>query len=477
MTRLCAATLVQARAVLPAYDRAGVTPGIVHLGLGNFHRAHQAVYTDDSLAADPGWGIRGVSLRSAATTDALREQDGLYTLGVQDAAGLRTRVIGAVVAAISASNGMGPVLDALCDPATRVVTMTLTEKGYCRDGAGDLDVEHPDIRADRAAPGTPISAPGLLSLALRLRRDAGVAPFTVLSCDNLPMNGETTARIVTQIAALTDRRLAAWITANVAFPSCMVDRIVPATTEADRAAIAAATGMRDAMPVMTEPFSQWVIEDVFPTGRPLWPGAQMVGDVAPFETMKLRMLNGAHTTLACLGQLLGLETVADAMGDAGVARLVGRVMDQAAGTLDMPGVDLSAYAVALQARFRNPALRHATAQIATDTSQKIPQRLLAPIRAAREQGRPWDALAVGVAAWVALTRNLPAGDPLADTLAQIARTHPEPAQHAGAVLNLSQIFGELTQADWFRGPVSAAAIRIATDGAGAVLQGSSAPRC
>jgi fructuronate reductase len=222
---------------------------------------------------------------------------------------------------------------------------------------------------------------------------------------------------------------------------------------------------------MTEPFTQWVIEDSFPTGRPSWPAAQMVGDVTPFETMKLRMLNGAHTTLASFAQLLGVQTVAGAMDHPGLARLIARVMDQAAGTLDVPGADLPGYAAALQARFRNPALHHATAQIATDTSQKLPQRLLAPIRAAHDRGLPWDALALGVAAWIVLARDLPAADPLSGTLARIARAHPDPADQAAAVLDLPMVFGDLREATWFREPVIAAAQRIATHGADAVIQG------
>jgi fructuronate reductase len=463
--------MAHAAARLPAYDRAKVTPGIVHLGLGNFHRAHQAVYTDDSLAADPGWGIRGVSLRSAAMARALVPQDGLYTLGLRDAGGLQARVIGSVLTAISAADGVGPVLAALTDPATRIVTLTVTEKGYCRDGAGDLDADHPDIRADLLAPDAPRSAPGLLAVALRMRRDAGIPPFTVLSCDNLPANGVAAAWVVTQMAELMAPRFAAWIGTHVAFPSSMVDRIVPATTDADRAAMQAATGLTDAWPVMTEPFTQWVIEDSFPTGRPSWPAAQLVGDVTPFETMKLRMLNGAHTTLACFAQLLGVQAVAGAMDHPGLARLIARVMDQAAGTLDVPGADLPGYAAALQARFRNPALHHATAQIATDTSQKLPQRLLAPIRAAHDRGLPWDALALGVAAWIVLPRDLPVTDPLSGTLARIARAHPDPADHAAAVLDLPMVFGDLREATWFREPLIAKAQRIATHGADAVIQG------
>ncbi|WJY21909.1 mannitol dehydrogenase family protein [Fontisubflavum oceani] len=430
----------------PAYDRAHVTPGIVHLGLGNFHRAHQAVYVDECLAATPDWGIRGVSLRRPDMRDALAPQSGLYTLAVRDGAGTAARVIGSVLEVVVAGEGIGPVLAAMTDPATRIVSLTVTEKGYCRDGAGDLGQAHPAVAADLATPERPGSVPGLLVEALRARRAAGAPPFTVLSCDNLPENGAALARVVLQFAALRDTELAEWITAEVAFPSSMVDRIVPATTEADRAEIAALTGLEDAWPVVTEPFCQWVVEDRFPAGRPdlAAAGVQFVSDVAPYEHMKLRMLNGAHSTLAYLGQLRGHETVADVMGDAELAELVADVMTQSAGTLSLPQDELSAYATRLQDRFRNPALHHMTAQIAMDGSQKLPQRLLAPIAEAHAAGRPWDALATGVAGWLRYLERFAPEDPMADELRLAAAKGPD------AVLDLRAVFGDLSDAHWFR---------------------------
>jgi fructuronate reductase len=264
------------------YDRAAVTPGIVHLGIGAFHRAHMAAYVDDLLAGDPSWGIVGASLQRPDTREALAPQDFLYTLAVRGAAATEMRVIGALTDVLLAATQRDALLAAMADPRIRLVSLTVTEKGYCHDPAtGALNPHHPAVLHDLANPSAPASAPGLIVRALALRRAAGIAPFTVLCCDNLPANGETTARVVTGLAALVDPALADWIEGNVAFPSTMVDRIVPATTDADRALVREATGLADAWPVMTEPFTQWVIEDRFPGGRPPLEraGAQLVEDV------------------------------------------------------------------------------------------------------------------------------------------------------------------------------------------------------
>jgi fructuronate reductase len=472
MKRLSMHTLAETRATMPVYDRGLVTPGIIHLGIGNFHRAHQAVCVDDGLAADPTWGIRGVSLRRPDMAQALNPQDGLYTLAVKDGDGTRVRVIGSILDVLVAPEDRRAVLAAMINPAIRIVSLTVTEKGYCHDPAsGDLDPEHPGIRADLATPENPSTAPGLLTEALRQRRDNGTPPFTVLSCDNLPSNGATLARIVGQYARLRDPDLAHWIADEVAFPSTMVDRITPATTGADRAEIEALIGRADAWPVLTEPFSQWVIEDRFPQGRPDFSlgGAEFVSDVEPFEHMKLRMLNGAHSTLAYYGQLLGCETVADAMDDTGVAALVGRVMAQAARTLSLPQDDLARYADALAARFRNPALKHMTRQIAMDGSQKISQRLLGTIRDAQARSLPWDAPALGVAAWIAYLRTGPVDDPMSARFAALADAHSDPRDFARAVLDLHEVFGDLVGAEWFRATVTEAVLTIAGSGAQRVL--------
>ncbi len=402
----------------PDYDPAGTRIGIVHLGIGAFHRAHQAVYVDDLLGSDPGWAILGASLRSPSTADALNPQEGLYTVTISGAAGTARRVIAAVRGVLVLPRHLEALLTAMCDPNVRIVSLTVTEKGYCHDPAtGELDEAHPDIIADLASPLAPRSAPGLLVEALARRRARGTAPFTVLCCDNLPSNGRSVQRIVSRLGMLRDPDLGAFIAQHVAFPCTMVDRIVPATTEADIAANNTALGAHDAWPVATEAFSQWVIEDHFPTGRPAFEtvGAQMVTDVAPFERMKLRMLNGSHSTLAYLGYMAGYQTVADTIADPAFAWLIHSLMtDEIMPTLDVPaGTDLGAYRDALLERFANPGLKHRTWQIAMDGSQKLPQRLLGTMRDRLKAGRPIDLLALGVAGWMRYVQGVDeAGAPI-----------------------------------------------------------------
>lgn len=396
------ATLASGTGV-PGYQRSGVTAGIVHLGIGAFHRAHMAVYVDDLLASDPSWGIVGASLRRPDTKEALEPQDGLYTIAVRDAAGTHPRVIGSILKVMDANSEREALLALMADPAIRIVSLTVTEKGYCHDPAtGELDQKHADIVHDLANPSAPKSAPGMLVEALARRKAAGIAPFTVMSCDNLPSNGKTAKRIVTRFAALRDAELGAWVE-KVAFPSTMVDRIVPSTTDADREEVTRLIGAADAWPIMTEPFTQWVIEDDFPAGRPAFDtvGAQLVEDVEPFEHMKLRMLNGSHSTMSYSGYLGGYTYISDVMGDEAYVQLIhGLMTDEVMPTLDMPGTDLGAYRDQLLERFRNPALKHRTWQIAMDGSQKLPQRLLGTIRDRLAAGEPFDRLALGVAAWM-----------------------------------------------------------------------------
>jgi len=460
--RLCAATapLLGAGIARPRYDRAALKAGIVHLGLGAFHRAHQAAYNEDVLnAGDRDWGAVGVSLRSAATRDALAPQDNLYTLALRDGAGEVLRIIGGLLACLVAPEDPGRLLARLAAPQTRIVSLTITEKGYCHNPAtGDLDQSHPDIAHDLAAPLSPRSAIGFIVEALAKRRSERLDPFTLLSCDNLPANGETLRRVVTRYAELRDADLAKFIANEVAFPSTMVDRIVPATSEADRAQVAAATGLYDAWPVVAEPFSQFVIEDRFPTGRPDWDraGAMFVKEVAAFELMKLRMLNGSHSTLAYLGYLAGRETVAEAMAAPGFARLIDDLMAlEVAPTLPaLPGFDLGAYRRDLIARFRNPALRHRTWQIAMDGSQKLPQRLLNTIRARLAVGAPFARLALGVAAWMRYAtgfdekgQKIDVRDPLAARIAEMTRGVSDAPALVAAYLELNSVFGADLPAD------------------------------
>lgn len=407
MRRLSRATVpsVGADVAVPAYDTSMVRPGIVHLGIGAFHRAHQAVYVDDCIA-DGGldWGIVGVSLRSTDTRDALAPQDGLYTVAIREGAGTIFRVVGSVVDLLVAPEDPRAVLARMADASTRIVTLTVTEKAYLRSPSGGLDLENEAIKWDLANPDMPRSVYGFIFKALEIRRDAGVAPFTVLCCDNLPSNGETVRRLMLEFA---DRRgiepMRFHIGEEVCFPSTMVDRIVPATTERDRTVVSTALGLEDAWPIMTEPFSQWVVEDRFTLGRPSWErhGVTMVQDVAPYEEMKLRLLNGAHSAIAYLGLALGHETVAASFGDPLIRGFVGRLWSEAIPTLHADeGLDAVDYTRRLTERFDNRSLKHRTAQIATDGSQKLPQRIVAPALANLAAGRKADHLAFVVAAWI-----------------------------------------------------------------------------
>ena len=471
-------------ATRPNYDRAEIASGIVHLGLGAFHRAHQAVYTDAALAqGDRGWGIIGASLRSPTTRDALEPQDGLYTVVVRDGEATAMRVIGSVQRVLVAPNDPAALVALMAEPRIRIVSLTVTEKGYCHDPAsGALREDHQDILHDLAAPNRPRSAPGIIVAALARRRQAGVPPFTVLSCDNLPANGRTVKGVLTRFAELVDLDLGRHVRDEVACPSTMVDRIVPATTDADCDLVSHALGMTDAWPVVTEPFSQWVIEDEFPQGRPDWAaaGAELVADVEPYETMKLRLLNGAHSSIAYLGQLAGLETVAEAMAEPRIARFIEGLMDDVSPTLQVPpGADVAAYKRALLARFRNPALHHRTAQIAMDGSQKLPQRLLGSIRDLLAKGASIERPAMGVAAWMRYVAGtderggpLDLRDPLAEELRRrTAAAGTEPAALAATLLELDAVFGaELPRDPRFAAAVTAALKRLQEAGVAAALR-------
>jgi fructuronate reductase len=440
----------------PGYDRSAIRTGIVHLGLGAFHRAHQAVYIDDCLQrGETGWGVIGASLRSTDTRDALSPQDGLYTVAVRSGEAMHLRVIGTIAELLVAPENPAALIARMADPAIRIVSLTVTEKGYCHDPAsGTLDESHPDIIHDLANPGATRSAPGLLIAALAARKAAGVPPFTVLTCDNLPANGKTVNRVLGRFAALRAPDLGAWVDDEVACPSTMVDRIVPATTAEDRLVVSKALAMEDGWPVMTEPFSQWVVEDSFPTGRPdlAGVGVQLTGDVEPFEQMKLRLLNGSHSAMAYLGYLAGYETIAETIGDWVFVRFIRGMMDEELSpTLHLPaGVDLAGYKEALLQRFANPALRHRTWQIAMDGSQKLPQRLLAPIRDRLAAGGPFKRMALVIAGWMRYVagmdehgRPIDVRDPLADVLRRAAdNAGPAPERLAQALLGISQVFSQ-----------------------------------
>lgn len=484
--------LVQENAQLPGYDRASVTVGVVHFGIGAFHRAHLAMYLNACLAHEPNWGICGVSLRSPATRDALKPQDGLYTVGIQSDAGVDLKVVGAVKDLLVAPEDPDKLLTYLTSPDVRIASLTVTEKGYCHDPAtGRLNDQHADIIHDLNADGAfPRTVIGWLWHGLVARQRRGLSPFTILCCDNLPANGATLRQVLLDYAALKDPELVPWAQDNLACPSTMIDRIVPATEDADREALASQLGLRDAWPVFTEPFSQFVVEDHFPSGRPNWEphGVTMAKDVEPFEKMKLRMLNGSHSTLAYLGQLAGDETVADTMADPAFRALIHDLMtEEVMPTLAMPdGTDLFAYRDALLERFSNPALRHKTYQIAMDGSQKLPQRLLGTVRDRLASGGSIDRLALGVAAWIRFAtgqrengERYPVQDPMADGFAQVAETARVPGDEAGAFdpirladgfLNIRAVFAEdLPQDERFRQAVSGALALLCKDGARATI--------
>jgi fructuronate reductase len=463
----------------PRYDRARIGIGVVHLGIGAFHRAHQAVYLDDLVASGRhDCGVLGISLRHADVRDSLAPQDGLYTLIERAPKGSRYRTVGAVREVLVAPENPDAVLRRLADPATRLVTLTVTEKGYCLDAVRRLDANHADIRHDLATPEAPRSAIGFLVAALRRIRRAGAAPPTLLSCDNLPSNGAVLRRALVDFAALAGDDIAGWIEDSVATPCSMVDRIVPATTEADRAEVARIIGLRDEAAVVAEPFRQWVIEDTCGEGMPPLGrvGAEIVARVEPFERLKLRLLNGPHSSIAYLSQLAGIELVSEAVSLAPIAGFIrGLIEEEIAPTLrqDFPPERLAAYGRTVLERFANPAIRHRTVQIAMDGSQKLPQRLLGTIADRVREGAPVERLTLAVAAWLrflggANDRGAPVeiSDPRAAELRGWADRSLAPVQIVDNFLDRSGLFpGELRASAGFRRSLAAALETLARDGA------------
>ncbi|TGD42858.1 mannitol dehydrogenase family protein [Pseudotabrizicola sediminis] len=426
-----------------------VPVGIVHLGLGAFFRAHGAVYIEEAMSASGGdWGILGVSLQSATMRDQLTPQGGTYMALELGPEGETLRHVQSVQGVLVAREDAQAVLEAMADPGVRIVSLTVTEKGYCHEpSTGRLNDQHPDIVHDLSHP-LPVSAPGYLVRALALRLSRGLPPFTVLTCDNLPNNGHVVRGVVLDLAHAIDPALAAWIEAEGKFPSTMVDRIVPATKPEDIARVEALIGAHDAAPVMHEPFRQWVVEDDFVGGlRPDLgaAGVQLVRDVTEFEHMKLRMLNGTHSSLAYLGYLSGHETIADCMTDPVLDRFVQHLWAaEIIPALTPPeGVSLSEYAQALRARYANPGIRHRTWQIAMDGSQKLPQRILGTLETNLAANRPCPGLMLAVAAWMIYVRGTDlAGQPIEvkDPLAPRLREAATSADPVGALLALREVF-------------------------------------
>ncbi|WAJ37512.1 mannitol dehydrogenase family protein [Pseudomonas sp. GOM7] len=394
---------------LPQYDPRTLRNGIAHIGVGGFHRAHQAVYTDALMNRGQAldWGICGVGVRSEdrAMRDALASQDFLYTLvELGDEPNLPVRVIGAITDMLLIEESPQALIDKLADPAIRIVSLTITEGGYCiDDSTGEFLAELPAIAHDLRHPESPRSVFGLLCAALAKRRAAGIPAFTLMSCDNLPHNGEVTRKALLAFAHLADHELATWIDHHVSFPNAMVDRITPMTSAAHRQQLAEEHGVEDSWPVVCEPFVQWVLEDRFVNGRPAWEevGVQFTDDVTPYEEMKIKLLNGSHLALTYLGFLKGYRYVHETLNDPLLRRYVRTFMD-----LDVtpqlapvPGIDLHVYKDTLIERFSNQAIADQLERVCSDGSSKFPKFIVPTLNRLIEDGRPLERAALVVAAW------------------------------------------------------------------------------
>jgi len=474
-----ASTALPSHVLLPQFDRQQLRSRIVHFGFGAFHRAHQALLTNRVLNAKGGdWGICEISLFSGDTLmSQLRAQDHLFTVLEKGAEGNQPIIVGAVHECLNAKlDSLAAIIEKFCEPQVAIVSLTITEKGYCIDPAtGRLDTQNARIVHDLENPSEPHSAPGILVEALYRRHARGLAPFTVLSCDNIPDNGHVVKNAVLGMAEKRSPELAAWIAEHVSFPGTMVDRIVPAATDASLAEITQELGVEDPCAISCEPFIQWVVEDNFVAGRPEWEltGVQMVQDVLPWEQMKLRMLNGTHSFLAYLGYLAGYAHINECMDDDAFREAARRLMlDEQAPTLRITDVDLTGYADSLIDRFANPALQHRTWQIAMDGSQKLPQRMLEGVRVHLARESAWPLLALGIAGWMRYVSGVDNNgnaidirDPLSDKIRALVETSSE-EERVSALLTLGEIFGtDLPQHPQFVEAIRQAYQRIAQHGA------------
>ncbi|WP_409515598.1 mannitol dehydrogenase family protein [Agrobacterium sp.] len=405
METLSSSSLLPDNVSQPTYNRKLLKPGLVHIGLGAFHRAHQAVFTQKAIEKTFGpWGIVAVNLRSPEPVKALQQQEGLYSVITRSADGDKADIIGVTVDWICAAERGGDVIAYLSSPDTRIVTLTVSEKAYGLNPlTGGLDLQHPAIKADMANLHAPVGVVGFLVEGLVRRRERGHSPFTILCCDNLPSNGHVVRRLVLEMAEQRDPELARWIEQEGKFPCSMVDRIVPAATAETRQRASSLLGVNDRLAIETEPFMQWIIEDDFISGRPAWEagGAVFATHVEPYEKMKLRLLNGSHTLIAHLGILHDLEFVRDVMAVPEFVAKVERHMEAVVATLDpVPGIDLPFYRKQLLDRFANPTIAHRTEQIALDTSQKLPQRILSATSETLAAGRDATTFAYVIALWI-----------------------------------------------------------------------------
>lgn len=457
MQQLNNARLGQLKVATPNYDRSTLQAGIVHLGIGAFHRGHQADYTDQLMNSDGGnWGIVGASLRSPGMRDLLQPQDGLYSLVENDGESQHIRIVGSIQRVLVAPESPEQLITELANPAIKVVTLTITEKGYCHDPAtGDINWEHPDIIHDlQYFASQPKSAIGFLAAAL-IRRHSDNAAVTLLSCDNLSHNGRLLERVIKAFIERVCPEILPWVDASVTFPCSMVDRIVPAVTEDDIERLSHTLGVFDAGAVFTESFCQWVIEDSFAAERPSWEnaGALLVDDVSPFEEMKLRLLNGSHSLIAYLGVLAGFDFVHEVMENPTLKRWVRAYMDAVTPTLTIPdGFDIEDYKAQLCERFSNASLRHRTLQIAMDGSQKIPQRWLPPLRQLLESNSADTSFfSLALAGWIRFLHGLKdcgqtyrVDDPLYESLKKILSASDD-ADVCQNILEYAPVFGNFFQ--------------------------------
>lgn len=483
---LSSATLgdLDSRVARPAYDRSQVTASIVHFGVGGFHRAHEAMYLDrlmnDGLAME--WGICGVGAlpQDRRIIDTLRSQDGLYTLVVKHPDGTREpRVVGAIVETMFAPDDPEAVVARLADPVTRIVSLTITEGGYLvNQVTGEFDASDPSIQADLAEGATPSTVFGYITAALARRRERDEAPFTVMSCDNLPDNGDVAKRMICAFARLKDPDLAAWMEAEVAFPNCMVDRITPVTSPEDIERLAQEFGVRDGWPVVCEPFTQWVLEDHFGQGRPPFEraGVQMVDDVVPYELMKLRLLNASHQALCYLGYLSGYRYAHEVCQDPLFAEFLLAYMErEGSPTLPpVPGVDLDAYRRELIDRFANPEVRDTLARLCAESSDRIPKWLVPVIRENLRTGGEIERSALVVASWARYAEGVDEkGEPIevVDRLKdRVMAAAARQKEDALAFIRDRDLFGGLADDERFAAAYTAALDALHTRGARATLE-------
>jgi mannitol 2-dehydrogenase len=468
---------------VPTYSRKEVGQSICHVGVGGFHRAHQALYADDLLQKGKNleWGLCGIGLlpHDIRIRDVLRDQDYLYTVVERELGHDQARIIGSIVNFLYAPENRETVLEKLASPDTKIVSMTITEGGYYLNQAtGEFDDQHPDIKHDLEHPEQPNCSFGYLIEALNRRRQRDQPPFTIMSCDNVQSNGHVAQKMLLAFAELRDPAIRNWLERNGAFPNSMVDRITPATTDAHREFVREKFGIDDAWPVVPEAFRQWVIEDHFLHGRPAWEdaGAEMTSDVLPYEKMKMRLLNASHQTMCYIGMLVGHEYADEAMGDAEIVRFVQRMMDEEVTPIldPVPGIDLEDYKRTLIRRFSNPAIKDTLLRLATEGSARIPKFVLPSIVESLSSGTPNRLLIFTVATWFRyLTgtddrgRELPIIDPLKDRLQERARRGKE---DPGPLLEISELFpAALTQSSVFVNALSEAMRYLYGEGARAAL--------